>query len=86
MASDEDAQAPLVAHGRNAPELGNHLRHHGAQMGLLALQLAKRIADVDAFYRTGVEGLRRGAPSVASRIMSEMSSPWRDQAVAKSVW
>ena len=45
----------LMAHGGHAPQLGHHLRHHGAQMRLLALQLAKGIAHVDAGYRSGFE-------------------------------
>ena len=44
-----------MAHGGHAPQLGHHLRHHGAQMRLLALQLAKGIAHVDAGYRSGFE-------------------------------
>ncbi len=44
-----------MAHGRHAPELGGHLRHHGAQVGLLALQLAKGIAHMDALDGRGVQ-------------------------------
>ena len=49
----------LMAHGGHAPQLGHHLRHHGAQMRLLALQLAKGIAHVDAGDRRSVQLARR---------------------------
>ena len=44
-----------MAHGRHTPEFGGHLRHHGAQVGLLALQFPKGIAHMDALDGRGVQ-------------------------------
>ena len=45
----------FMAHGWHTPEFGGHLRHHGAQVGLLALQFTKGIAHMDAFDGRGVQ-------------------------------
>ena len=46
---------PFMAHGRDTPEFGCHLGHHGAQVGLLALQFGECIAHVDALDGRGVQ-------------------------------
>jgi hypothetical protein len=84
-ASEDEAQA-LVPHGGAAPQLGHHLRHHGAQVRLLALQLAKGVADVDGLDGVGIEAAGFQRAEVDSRIMSEMSWSARAQDLAKSVW
>ena len=56
----QDAQrrrgtGPFVPHGGHAPQLGHHLGHHRAQMGLLALQFTKGVADMDAGDGRGIQ-------------------------------
>ena len=45
----------FVAHRRHAPQLRHHLRDHGSQVCLLALQFAKGVAHVNALHLRGVE-------------------------------
>jgi hypothetical protein len=64
-----------MAHGRYAPQFRHHLRHHRAEVRLLALQLTERIADVDALdlrciERAGVEGAERGVADDVGDVLS----------------
>ncbi|MNH42428.1 hypothetical protein D3C79_1041270 [compost metagenome] len=55
-----------MAHGGHAMQRGHRLRHHGAQVGLLPLQLGKRVADMDALdvLRLQLAGLQSAGHGV----------------------